>query len=151
MIMHSKVIQLFTDSAGALLSAFASAMFISNVAGAGWVPPRDPLFGISMAALFWAVGAVELAVGLVCIFGKQTWLKTSLIIWLAATFLVYQIGLLCAAGLRSFSGYWGNLAITFDVAPSTASWVPTAVFVYLLTGSVASLLWCRMQTTPRVT
>jgi hypothetical protein len=139
--MQSKVVRCFTDSAGALLLTVATAIFISSGAGAGWVPPRDPLFQVSMTVVFWIVGAVELAVGLVCLFGKQAWLKVSLILWLAMIFLAYQLGFFWTVGPRSFSGYWGNLAAAFHVMPGTASWMLIAAFVYLLIGSVISLLW----------
>jgi len=139
--MHSKVIRWFTDSAGALLLALAMAMFIGNTDGSMWVPPHDPLLVISMPVVFWIVGALELAVGLVCLFGKRAWLKTTLTLWLAVTFLAYEFGLFWAAGPRSFAGYMGNLASAFHVTPGTAFWILTMAFVYLLSGSVVSLLW----------
>lgn len=139
--MHSKAPHWFTDSAGALLWALAAAMFISIVAGDGWVTPRDPLFKVSMAAVFWAVGTADLVVGLVCLFSKQAWLKVTLILWLAINFLAYQLGLSWFVGPHSFGGYWGNLAAAFHVTPGTAYWTSVLVYVYLLSGSVVSLLW----------
>ena len=146
--MQSKAPHWFTDSAGALLLAVATAMFISNGAGAGWVPPRDPFLGISMPVVFWAVGAVESAVGLVCLFGKQAGLKAILILWLAMNFLAYQLGLCWTVGPRSFNGYWGNLAAAFHVASGMAYWTLMAVYVYLLIGGVVSLVWPLVHKSP---
>jgi len=139
--MQSKTIRFFTDSAGALLLAMATAIFVSIGSASGWVPLRDPLFQISITVVFWIVGAAELTVGLVCLFGKQASLKATLILWLAINFLVYQLGLCCFVGPHSFIGYWGNLAVAFHVASGTSSGMLTTVFVYLLIGSIVSLLW----------
>src|ERR1700722_3913037 len=130
MIMRSKVIQWFTDSAGVLLLAVASGMFITNLNAAGWAPRQDPLLAISMPVLFWIIGALELTVGLVCLFGAQPWLKATLILWVALMFLIYQCGLFWAVGLHGFRGYWGDLAIAFHVVSGTVFWTLLAVFIY---------------------
>jgi hypothetical protein len=139
--MQSKAIHWFFNSAGALLLASATAIVVGNVAGVGWVPPHDSLLMISMPIVFWIVGAIEMAVGLVCIFGTKDCLKFGLILWLATAFLAYQIGLFWTVGLRSFDGYWGNVAVAFHVPPDTTRWILMAMFIYLLIGSVISLLW----------
>jgi len=145
---QSEMIRFFTNSAGFLLLASGVAMFISDGASTGFVPPRDPILGISMTTVFWIVGAVESAVGLFCLFGKQTWLKTGLTLWLALNFLAYQLGLFWTVGPRSFNGYWGSLADAFHITPGTASWALTVVFSYLLIGSSALLVWSRLQKFP---
>ena len=120
--------------------ALATGMFVSNVVEAGWVPAHDPLLVISMPIVFWITGVVELAVGLVCLFGERASLKPPLILWLAMVFLTYQLGLFWTVGRRSFHGYWGNLADTFHFSPDAACWILMAAFVYLLIGSIVSLL-----------
>lgn len=116
-------------------------MFISSTAGSGWVSLHDPLLGVSMTVLFWIVGATELAVGLVCLFGKEIWLKAGLTVWLAAMFLVYQLGLVLAAGPRAFAGYWSNLQTAFHLSSATVCGTLIAAFVYLLLGGAVSLFW----------
>src|ERR1035437_9926545 len=69
--MQMKAIRFFTDSAGVLLLGMAMAMFIANWASAGLVPPRDPVFMVSMRTIFWIVGALELGVALICLLGER--------------------------------------------------------------------------------
>lgn len=123
-------------------------MFISNGASIGFVPPRDPIFGVSMTTMFWIVGAIELGVGLICLFGAKAWLKVGLAMWLAVNFLTYRIGMFWTVGPRSFNGYWGNLADAFHITPDTASWMLTVAFSYLLIGGSALLAWSRLRKFP---
>src|ERR1035437_10408835 len=90
--MKPRIFRLFTDSAGALLLALAVAMFISNRANARFTLPHDPLLMISMRTTFWIMGAIELVVALVCLFGKQLRFKAVLVLWLAVNLFAYQIG-----------------------------------------------------------
>ena len=138
--MQQKLIRSFGYSAGALLLALASAMFISNKINAGLLHPRDPVFQISMLLLFWILGGIQLVIALVCLFGKDFWLKLPLVLWLALSMAVYWWGLLleAPAGLR---GDLGSFANTFGILPVTADAALKAVFSYLLIGSSISLLW----------
>jgi DNA-directed RNA polymerase subunit RPC12/RpoP len=142
---QSRMIRLFTNSAGFLLLASGMAMCISNRANVGFESARDPILGISMTTVFWIIGSVELSVGLFCLFGIQDWLKIALTMWLALNFLSYRIGLVWTVGPGSFNGYWGNLAEAFHITPGTASWILTLLFSYLLIGGSALLAWSRLQ------
>jgi DNA-directed RNA polymerase subunit RPC12/RpoP len=146
--MQSKVTRWFTDLAGALLLAASTAMFISNGASAGFVQPRDPLFGISMPMVFWLVGAAGCGVGLVCLFGKQAWLKLNLVLWFALNFWAYQLGLFWTAGPRGFNGYWGNLADAFGISSIAAGLILKMFFLYLLIGGFISLFLPSLGKTP---
>ena len=139
--MQSKMIRLFMNSAGLLLLAVGAALIISIGADAGFVPPREPLFGISMRTVFWLVGATACSCGLVCLLSGRVWLQINMIMWLALNFLIYQCGLFGTVGSRSFEGYWDALGDTFHIAPSTLSHALTLIFGYLLTGSILLLLW----------
>lgn len=142
---QSKVIFWFTNSAGILLTAAGVAMFVGTGANAGFLPPHDPLFEISMPAVFWIVGAIGLGVGMVCLFGKQAWVKLSLVLWFALNFCAYLLGLFWTAGPHSFDGYWCGLADSFGISPLTLNLILEMACLYLLAGSSALLAWSRLR------
>lgn len=139
--MQMKTIRFFTNSAGVLLLALATAMLIANWASAGLVPPRDPVFMVSMRNTFWIIGAIELFVALVCLFGKHLGFKAILVLWLATNLFLYQIGFLWSGNHRSLGTYLGSLADTFGIASNTAYLILKIVSLYLLIGSSIALLW----------
>ena len=139
--MQSKAVRFFTNLAGALLLAVALAMFIANWASAGLTQPHDPVLMISMRNLFWIVGAIALVVAMVCLFGEQVWLKTTLVLWLAMNLFAYQIGFLWKGSHAGFSVYLNSLAGAFGMTSRTAYLILGIVFLCLLVGSSASLLW----------
>ena len=139
--MQMKAIRFFTDSAGVLLLGMAMAMFIANWASAGLVPPRDPVFMVSMRTIFWIVGALELSVALICLLGERVWWKAAMILWLGLNFLVYQAAFVWTGGHRSFSFYLESLARAFAITPTAAYLILGMVLLYLLSGGSVSLLW----------
>jgi len=141
MIMKPGVFRLFTDSAGALLLALAVAMFISNCTNTGFTLPHDPLLVISMRNTFWIIGAIELFVALVCLFGQHLRFKAILVLWLAMNLFVYQIGFLWNGNHRGLGVYLSGLANTFGITPSMAYLILKIVSLYLLIGSSIALLW----------
>ncbi|HEY5298230.1 MAG TPA: hypothetical protein VIK59_09910 [Verrucomicrobiae bacterium] len=138
--MPTTLIRIFIYSAGALLLAAASAVFMTNWANAGFGTAHDPIFGITIRNVFWIVGGIELAVALVCLFGRPTSLQLTLVLWLSINLVVYRLGL---AG--SFRGSIGNLSDVLGISPAMADGLLKIVVLYLLTGSFLSLLWLWMR------
>jgi DNA-directed RNA polymerase subunit RPC12/RpoP len=123
-------------------------MFIANWASAGLTQPHDPVFMVSMRNLFWIVGAIALVVAMICLFGEhQVWMKIALVLWLAVNLFAYQIGFLWKGSHAGFSVYLNSLAEAFGMASHTAYLILGLVFLYLLMGSLASLLWLWMDNT----
>lgn len=143
--MQTKLNSIFAVSAGVMLLALATAMFISNGVAAGFVQPHDPLLLVSMRNVFWLLGLIELAVALVCLFGHELWLKLGLIFWISMTLVIYQFGLLWVSGPRSLGGYWGDLAYAFGVSPNAVCWILRAIFLYLLAGNVVLAAGSRVE------
>ena len=133
--------RLFVHSAGALLLAAATGMFISIWAGRGLIHPHEPLLGMSLPEFFWIVGGLELSIGLICLFGKQTTLQATLVLWLAINFAAYQAGLWWMGGSAGFKGYLGDVSAAFGISAGTADLMLKVLVLYLLTGSLVSLLW----------
>jgi hypothetical protein len=138
--MQAKLNRCFIDFAAALLTAMAVAFILSNLASGTLVQPHDPVFMISMRTLFWILGALGLAVAAVCIFAGNPRLKLALVLWFALNLVVYERGLQ-SSGTHGARGYLGTLAATFSLSTSTADMVLKALFLYLLIGSSALLVW----------
>jgi hypothetical protein len=137
--MERKLVHLFSNSVGVLLLAGALALFVANLSGAGQVQLYDPVFSISMESLFWIAGAISLVVAMICLFGKDLWLKTMFILWLAVNGLVYVIGGGWSGNHRQFSGYLTGPDQAFCVTAETAYGLLQVVFLYLLVGSLLRL------------
>jgi hypothetical protein len=90
------------------------------------------------------VGGIEVAVALVCIFSKRTWLPAGLVAWLATGFLAYRIGLV-AVGYHRPCSCMGNLTDALHIPPQTADTAMKIILAYLLIGSYASLFWLWRQ------
>jgi DNA-directed RNA polymerase subunit RPC12/RpoP len=143
--MQAKATRFFTNSAGALLLAVALAMFIANWASAGLTQPHDLVLMVSMRNLFWIVGAIALVMAMICLFGEKIWLKITLILWLVGNLLAYQIGFLWTGGHAGFSVYLSSLAEVFSMTFRTTYLILGILFLYLLIGGLASLLWLWMD------
>ena len=92
--MNFKTIRIFICSAGIVLLIAAIAKFISGAGSAQILERNDPILYISFRHVFWMVGALELAVALICLFGRQFRLQAGLLAWLATNFILYRLGLL---------------------------------------------------------
>ena len=138
--MQAKLTHIFTNSVAALLAAFATALFICNITSTNLVQPHESLFGVSMDAFFWMLGAVAVALMLVCIFMRQSRFKLALILWFAANAVIYRLGLQWL-GVHNTCGYVSTLARTFAIPSNITASLFDGLFLYLLIASAALLLW----------
>ena len=139
-----KIARWFLYSAAVVLSLTATAKFISSAGSARILLEHDPLTGFQFKDLFRIVGGIEVAVALVCIFSKRTWLPAGLAAWLATSFLAYRIGLV-AVGYHRPCSCLGNLTDALHIPPQTADTAMKIVLAYLLIGSYATLYWLWRQ------
>jgi DNA-directed RNA polymerase subunit RPC12/RpoP len=138
--VQSKPVDYFISSVTALLAAFAAALFLCNIAHAELVAPRDPLFALRTSALFWILGMEAMAVALACVYVRPSRFKLVLVLWFAATLVIYRLGLQWQ-GVHNLWGYTGSLAHTFGLSNGLAIILLNLLFAYLFTGSAALLLW----------
>jgi predicted RNA-binding Zn-ribbon protein involved in translation (DUF1610 family) len=138
--MAHKLTHYFTNSVAALLTAFAAALFLSNLASAKLTQPRDPLFAIPMDLFFGFLGLGALVVGIACIFVRQLRFKLALVLWFATNLFVYWFGLQWQ-GVPNSHGYFGSLAHTFNLSIGFANILFNLLFLYLLIGSAVLLFW----------
>jgi len=143
--MGKKLINAFTDSAGACLLAAALMLFLGNLGRADLALSQEPVLMISTRTLFCVVAATALGLSLICLLGKSVWLKLTLILWLATNLSVYQIGFLHRGNFRGLGACLGCLADTFGVSSNTSCLMAIAMTSYLLIGSLIAILWLWLE------
>ncbi len=144
-----KAISIFRNSAGALLLALASALFLINwTSPADSVQPHDPIFLVSLNDLFWIIGGLVAVMALVCFFSERPRLAMFVLAWLAVNFLVCRIGLYWD-GCPSLTGYLGGFSYAFGISAKAANAMTDMVFAYLLIGSCLAL-WILRRLPPPV-
>jgi hypothetical protein len=141
--MRAQPIQLFKNSAAAILLALASVLFITNwTSPPDWVSPLDPIFNLSLRTLFWAVGGVAVVTALICLFADRPAFSLGLLAWLGLNAAVCVIGTYFQ-GWHGPSGFFEGFSHSFGVPPNLANVLVSLLAVYLLAGSVVSLFWLR--------
>ena len=83
----------FVLSAGTTLAVTGVAKILSGFGNSKFLAVVDPIFGVTFGQLMLAVGAAEIVVALVCLFGRRQTLALGLVAWLSTNFLVYRLGL----------------------------------------------------------
>jgi predicted RNA-binding Zn-ribbon protein involved in translation (DUF1610 family) len=143
-----KAISIFTLSAGALLLALASALFLINWTGpADLVQPRDPLFFMPLDELFWIIGGIAMVLALLCFFSERPTLPIMLLAWFAFNFWIYRLGLL-AEGCRSLTGFLGGFPRALGISSQAATVMGDLFFASLLIGSCTALWLSRRLPQP---
>ena len=129
----------FLFSAGAMLVFAGLAKLLSAFGNSSYLTSADPLIGVHSRSLLLAVGGVELVVAGVCFAPRFVTPAHALVAWLAATFLVYRLGLWWI-GWHKPCHCLGNLTDALHIAPGVADNVMKGVLAYLLIGSCL-VLW----------
>ena len=141
--MPAKPIQLFKDSAGVILLAVGSALFLTNWASpADLVTPLDPVFNLTLRTVFWAVAGVAMIVALICLFADRLKWPLCLLIWLGLNGLVY-IGGVHVQGYQGLAGVLEGLSYACRLPPDLGNLLVGLLAGYLLAGGVVSLVWLR--------
>jgi DNA-directed RNA polymerase subunit RPC12/RpoP len=137
-----KLITAYVYSAGSLLLALATALFLANLSmPPDFIPVRDPLLGLSQSAFFWVLGGALLITALFCLFGRQTGLSLSVVLWLSLNLMIYRLALPFTGVKGGLTGYLGSLAGAFGISTGTMIALLTMTVIYLfLGGCVAGLL-----------
>jgi endogenous inhibitor of DNA gyrase (YacG/DUF329 family) len=91
--MNTNWINSFVKSAGFILLASALLRFIIAAGNAPFLSLPDPAIGIPLCYAVLIVGSIELLVAMICLFGKEIHFQTGWLAWLAANYVVFQIGL----------------------------------------------------------
>ena len=128
----------FIYSAGGIL---LGAGLIRWLIAAGHQPVlamADPLVGIPVRDALLIVGAVELGVAGICLFGKNLRLQTALLAWLGTNLVVYQVGL-AWLHLHPQAGCLGSLTDPLQLARGSLGCVTALMPGYVVLGSYAAV------------
>jgi hypothetical protein len=135
-----KWIRYFILLAGAILLAAALGRFLVAFGNAQVLSLPEPVLGIPLRYAVLLVGVVELAVALLCLFGKRVGLQVGCVAWLAVNYLVYRIGAhsMNAHHLATAVGSLTDpLQLTRGVTGAMVAFAPA----FLLAGGSASTVW----------
>ena len=122
-----KWIKPFIYSAGGILLAAALIRFVIAAGNAQVLALPEPMLGIPLRYAVLAVGAFELVVALICLFGKRIGLQIGWLAWLATNYVVFWLGLVwqhcspqgaCIGGLTDpLHIYHGTTGYVFEFMP----------------------------------
>lgn len=134
-----RLVRGFIYSAGAIFLFLATALFLVNATSpADWSPTNVPILRVPVSRLFWVVGGIGLAIGLICLLARQCKLPIALVSVIATSLLAARIGASASGLSNGFKGYLGRLADAFGVSAGTADGWLMAASGYLLIGCLAS-------------
>jgi hypothetical protein len=129
----------FIFSAGVTLAVTGVAKVFSASSNAGILGVQDPIFGVSFRHLMLLVGLAELVIAVICLHTNKQRLSLGLVAWIAASILLYRIGL-WAMDWKGPCGCLGSLTDALPMSPKTVDWLMKALLAYLLIGSCAGLV-----------
>jgi len=137
-----KWVQNFIRSAGAVLLAAALIRFVTAAGNAPALALPDPMLGIPLRFGVLLVGGIELAIALVCLFGRQTMFQTGLLAWLSTNFVVLWIGLFWM-NLHPQASCIGSLTDPLHLSRGMTGFIIQLLPLGLLLGSCVALfqLW----------
>lgn len=148
MALKAKFVYFFINSAGALLLAVASALFLVVwTCPADCVPPHDPIFLMPLNDLFLIIGGITAVAALICLFSERLTTPALLLLWLAFTYLVFRADLFWI-GCNSLNSFLGGFNYVFEVSSKTANVMVDIVFAYLLFGNCVTILLARRMPPP---
>jgi len=140
----SRLIALFIYSAGAILVFTSAAKVISAFGNAHVLHTGGPIMQMSYRHMFLFVGAIELAIGLICFLSKSTQVNCGLLALLSTNFLIYRCGLVWI-GFDKPCDCMGNLTESLHIPYSVADNAMKVILAYLLLGSYTGLFWFSRQ------
>jgi DNA-directed RNA polymerase subunit RPC12/RpoP len=135
-----KWIRIFIPAAGAILLAAALCRFLIAAGDAQVLPLPDPMLGIPLRDAVITVGAFELVVALICLFGRQVGLQLGWLAWLGTNYVVFWIGLL-AMHYHPQGTCIGGLTDPLHFYQGTTGYLLEFIPFGLVLGSYAALVW----------
>ena len=139
--MRRKLIDVYTDVAGAFLLAAALMLLLGSLGNITLAQPRDPIFLISVRYLFCGAGLAALLMAFICLFAKATWPKLAILLWVGVNLIVLQLGSFFQTRHFSLAGYSGILENAFHLSGNATDWSLKFLSVCLTVASLSSLLW----------
>ena len=146
--MMTKWIARFVKSAGALLLAGATLLWVTAWNNRQLALPADPIFSIPLGILFGVGGAVAGLAALICLFGSHREHQLIVLAWLMTNAGAYRVALL-SYGVPGLKGFLVNFSGTFGLPAAVGARLAEGIVVVLLLGTYLSLLAIRLQSRSR--
>jgi len=134
-----KPVRIFIYSAGGILLTAALLRFIIAVGSAQVLSLPEPVLGIPLRYAVLLVGAFELVVALICLFGRQVGLQIGWLAWMVTNYAVYRIGLL-TMGIHQQGTCIGSLTDPLHFSRGIMGIIAGFLPLYLLLGSYAAVI-----------
>jgi hypothetical protein len=134
----------FVRIAGIILCITSFAKLISASGTHKVLNVVDPVSGITFRHLMLLAGVAELAIGLYCIFARNSIKATVLIAWAATGFIAYRLSLWWV-DWNSPCLCFGNLTDALHISPETADTVAKILLTFLTVGSYLILIYNRKE------
>lgn len=147
--MSKNWIQSFIKSAGAILLFSALVRFLIVTGNAPLLSLPDPALGIPLRYAVLIVGAIELIVALICLFGKKIYFQTGWLAWLGTNFVAFQAGLFwmhCHPQATCI----GSLTDPLRLSRGTSGFILATLPICLMLGSYAALIQLWIGRTSRL-
>ncbi len=144
--------RIFILSASLVLMLTALAKLITAWSGdEKLMTSVDPVFGMSFKFIFLAVGGIEIAVAVFCVFGKKMLFEQATVLcWLALSMVLYRVGLY-VTGYNKPCGCIGDVTEALGISEAIADKGLKFILAYLVIGSSYLLIanWNRKNQSNR--
>jgi hypothetical protein len=138
--MKPRWIHIFLRSSSVILLMAALDRFLILNNGSHILRLTDPIFEIQVKYGVIIVGAIELVVGLFCLFGRPVAFTVGCVAWLATNWAVCQLGLIWM-NTELKGSCLGSLGDPFHLSHGAVRYIIKIVPLYLLFGSYATLIY----------
>jgi hypothetical protein len=135
-----KLHKIFIYSAGGILLTAALMRFVIAADTTQVLALPDPVLFLPLRYALVLVGGIELVAALICLFGKNLALQTSMLAFLSMNYFVYQIGLYIMH-LHCQTTCLGSLTDPLHLTHSLIGSLSNLLPIYLLAGSCGCYLW----------
>ena len=136
--MKTNWIKPFINTAGGILLAAALIRFLIAAGHHPVLALPEPLLGIPLRDALLAVGALELVVAGICLFGKNARLQAAWLAWVGTNFVVFQIGLVWMH-VHPQGTCLGSLTDPLQLSRGFTGGIMIFLPFYLLLGSYAAV------------
>jgi hypothetical protein len=136
-----KLIRSFVYSAGIILlvAAVERLLIATGNTQRGLFRP-DPVLGIPLHLAVLMVGGLELAIALICLFGKNVRFQIGCLAWLITNYVVFWIGLISLHSHPQTTCI-GSLTDPLNLSSGIMELIVEFVPIYLGFGSFTGLIW----------
>lgn len=138
-VISCAIIFLITGAAK-IYSAFGNAQVLQVDA---------PVLDISFERLFILVGAIEIAISMLCFCMKRQLINLIAVFWLSSNFLLYRL-IVAWTGYHKPCSCLGSLTDSLHISAATGDALMKWILVYLLVGSIGCLVMAWLVRQSRV-